>query len=334
MRQTLKHWFIPHLTNNHRPKVLHPSGLTGLIVIFLIFNLGLQGLKYGLAADPRGLILGFASSILPDQIVEQTNSQRAQDGLAPLKLNEELTSAAVAKANHMFAHNYWAHVAPDGTTPWVFIKNAGYAYSVAGENLARDFGDTGSMIEAWMNSTTHRDNIINPKYGQIGVAVVDGILEGAETTLVVQMFGSPISQIPSTTPLAAVVTSAPVSSPAAVMLKVTPTPWPTVNLIAALQPHNLIRQTAAGLPGNFKVAASPLKIIKSAGGLILVILVLVIIYDEYHSRKNHLTRSVGKNWAHLALFAVTLFLLIFISSGQVPQFDHQVNTTSQEANVN
>ena len=93
----------------------------------------------------------------------------------------------------MFTDQYWAHTAPDGTEPWTFMHQMGYQYVVAGENLARDFGQTDEMVSAWLASPTHRANIMNPKYQEIGIAVIDGVLEGYETTLVVQMFGTPPS---------------------------------------------------------------------------------------------------------------------------------------------
>ena len=64
----------------------------------------------------------------------------------------------------MIAKNYWAHNAPDGASPWSFFKNVGYRYLYAGENLARDFGDSASVVNAWMNSPTHRDNLLSGRY--------------------------------------------------------------------------------------------------------------------------------------------------------------------------
>jgi hypothetical protein len=323
MVHTFKHLFTPHHTNNHRPRVLHPSGLASLIVIFVVFNVILQGFKYSLASLPTGLILGYASSILPEQVVTGTNNERTKQELTPLATNQILTEAAAAKANHMFANNYWAHIAPDGTTPWVFIKNAGYTYSVAGENLARDFGDTDSMVKAWMDSPTHKENIMNPKYTEIGVAVVDGVLQGEETTLVVQMFGSPQNRQPKTTEVAA-------KSGKPLSVK---TPLPTLTPVPQiLTPAPLAALSVAG-PSK-TIIFSPLSIIKVVGAAILIILGLVLLYDEYSSRKRHLSRRVGKNWAHLALFAIALLLLSFITSGRVPAKPAGQNAIQEENYVN
>lgn len=118
-----------------------------------------------------------------------------EQGLKPLNLNENLSLAALEKAEDMFSHGYWAHNAPDGTTPWKFIYEADYNYLYAGENLARDFNDSSSVVSAWMKSKTHRDNILNANYQDIGFAVVNGKLNGKETTLVVQMFGAEQSSL-------------------------------------------------------------------------------------------------------------------------------------------
>ncbi len=107
-----------------------------------------------------------------------------------MKLNENLIEAAQQKAADMFAHNYWAHFSPAGRSPWSFITSVGYQYIFAGENLARDFGREEDILKAWMASPTHRDNILNPKYQEVGLAVVDGSLKNSETTLVVQLFGA------------------------------------------------------------------------------------------------------------------------------------------------
>ena len=86
----------------------------------------------------------------------------------------------------MFSKDYWAHNAPDGTTPWVFIKNTGYNYIYAGENLARGFNSASDVINAWMNSPEHRQNVLSPNYQNVGFAVATGTLSGEDTVLVVE----------------------------------------------------------------------------------------------------------------------------------------------------
>ena len=103
-----------------------------------------------------------------------------------------MAEAAREKALNMFKNNYWAHYGPNGETPWQFVLEAGYQYEYAGENLAKNFLFSDGVMEAWMDSETHRENILRDEYTEVGFAVVNGLLEGEETTLVVQMFGAPL----------------------------------------------------------------------------------------------------------------------------------------------
>ncbi|MDD3487301.1 MAG: CAP domain-containing protein [Candidatus Moranbacteria bacterium] len=131
-----------------------------------------------------------ASDITVENIVNLTNKSRFDDGEASLKLNAKLSEAAREKAGDMVANNYFAHTSPAGKTPWVWIDGENYDYNFAGENLAMDFHSAESMQTAWMASPTHRANILNGKYKDVGVAMKDGMLSGHETTVVVVMFGS------------------------------------------------------------------------------------------------------------------------------------------------
>jgi len=108
-------------------------------------------------------------------------------------VNEELNQAAFLKARDMFANNYWAHTSPSGVSPWKWLGDAGYNYDVAGENLAKNYPTADATVSAWMNSETHKANILNNKYQDIGFAVVDGMLDGRDTTLVVAYYGTPAS---------------------------------------------------------------------------------------------------------------------------------------------
>lgn len=111
-------------------------------------------------------------------IIALTNQQRAAAGFKPLAENEKLMASALAKAQDMLQRNYWAHYAPDNTSPWDFIRATGYVYVYAGENLAQGYADDQSVVNAWMQSPEHRKNILDPTFQDIGVAVIDGRLMG------------------------------------------------------------------------------------------------------------------------------------------------------------
>jgi uncharacterized protein YkwD len=328
---TLKHLFTPHYTNNHRAALLKPAGLSVLVGIFLLSQAFISLLKAA-PALPSGFVLGYASNISPDEVVMLTNTKRAEQGLAPLTVSGALTQAAIAKANHMFMHDYWAHIAPDGTTPWTFIRNAGYRYSVAGENLARDFGDSGSMVQAWMDSPTHRDNIVNSKYTEIGIAVVDGKLQGTETTLVVQMFGLPsgaVAQVtaPTQAPQSQAAAPAPIATSIPVALPTSVPELATLETEAeaiAAEPGlsvpeelTLTRITRAEVAGPYDAMLSPLTLTKSVSVSLIAVLLMVLGYDLWALKQHRLPRGVGKNWAHLTFYSIILVIIVAMQQGKV-----------------
>ena len=184
--------FLPQEKNNHRALFLQP-GFLGILIALYLLN---QSFIRSFTIIKPG-VLGYSSEITSKQIFDLTNEERQKNGLSPLYYNSILSESAAKKAQDMFANNYWAHNSPSGKTPWDFFKEAGYTYITAGENLAKDFYDNNSVIKAWMNSPTHKANILNEKYQEIGIGVVNGVLDGVKTTLVVQHFGNPKNQIVS-----------------------------------------------------------------------------------------------------------------------------------------
>jgi len=135
-------------------------------------------------------------TVLTDQgVISQTNSQRAANGLAALKENEKLDSAALAKVQDMFKNQYFEHENPKtGAGPDVLAQNAGYEFILIGENLALgNYADDKALLQAWMDSPGHRANILNKNFQDIGVAVMKGAFEGRTTWLAVQEFGLPLS---------------------------------------------------------------------------------------------------------------------------------------------
>ncbi len=131
----------------------------------------------------------FLADILSSVLIEDTNANRLDDDLPSLKTNSLLTKAAQAKAEDMAANGYFSHTSPSGITPWYWFEKAGYNYSYAGENLAIDFSDSSDVVNAWMNSSGHRQNILNGKFSDIGIGIAKGTYEARETIFIVQMFG-------------------------------------------------------------------------------------------------------------------------------------------------
>lgn len=188
----LKHFFLPHSETHKKAHLISWQALAAYLFIFVFLQFSL-----GFINEVKPGVLGISSGITQQEIVNLTNQQRQKYGLEPLIEDERLNKAAYAKALNMFAENYWAHYSPSGKDPWSFINGAGYQFSYAGENLARNFYTSDEVVKAWMNSPTHKANIINSNYQNIGIAVVEGVLSGQKTTLVVQEFGSPADYVAS-----------------------------------------------------------------------------------------------------------------------------------------
>lgn len=175
---------VPHKANQFRPLAVRRYG----IALVLVFVLSLQ---MGYNAWISGNVLGTEAQITATGLLEATNKERASQGQTSLRLNTELNKAAQLKAKNMFAAQYWAHNAPDGTTPWHWFGVAGYSYAEAGENLAKNFTTSDGVVAAWMASPTHRSNILKAAYEDVGFAVMDGELNGRPTSVVVAMYGAP-----------------------------------------------------------------------------------------------------------------------------------------------
>lgn len=299
------HWFTPHHSNAHKPKILHLDSLS-IIVVGLVLTESLIVMSSRVVPQ----VLGYAANIPPDKIIALTNQERVSHGLNLLKVDSELNQAALAKAGNMFAKNYWAHNAPDGTQPWFFITNSGYQYIRAGENLARDFTDPVSVVAAWMNSPSHRENILNPGYQDIGVAVVDGTLGGVQTTLVVQMFGTKSESAPRTSETAA--RTAPPPSPF-----MTSTPLPSATPLVA----NISTETKPMAAVESTPTAKPLfnsyVITRSLTSTVITILIVALSLDMVLVWRRRILRLSGRSWAHLTFLLAMLVILIIVRVGNI-----------------
>lgn len=122
-------------------------------------------------------------------IINLTNQNRQQLGLTAYNVNNSLMNAAQMKAEDMAKDHYFAHTAPDGTTGWDYINKVDYVYSEAGENLAITNENAQSVINAWLNSPEHRDNMLSSVFSDIGIGMAAyGTYEGHQNTYVIVAF--------------------------------------------------------------------------------------------------------------------------------------------------
>lgn len=308
--ETLRHIFTPHTSNNHRARALHPGSLLFYILLFIFIQQSLQIIH---KFNPD--ILGYATDIRAEELLTYTNQKRQENGLSPLGLDEKLSQAAYNKALDMFNKDYWAHTAPDGATPWKFVIDAGYSYVVAGENLAKNFGYSKDVVEAWMNSPTHKDNILKAEYNDIGYAIVDGKLQGEETTLVVQMFGT------EKTPHLAQQTTQ--TEPETVTA---PTPTAAIATSETAQQGAQTQSTTYGktrvLPYELAgIRYSPILDIRSLKRQIslflLFFLVGTLFIDGYFVYAHKKVRIAGRNWAHIIFLLCILSIIYIVREGSI-----------------
>lgn len=272
--------FIPKEENNFRAKALHINFLTAYLILalFLTFSFRSSGNN----------VLGYATDITVTKLFDLTNQERAKNNILPLTYNEQLSEAASKKAQDMFDKNYWAHFGTNGTTPWQFIIGSGYQYEFAGENLAKNFMFSQGVVDAWMNSQSHKENLLRKDYKDVGFAIVNGMLNGEQTTLVVQMFGTPQT-----------------SSSAKFIKNNTP------QQIQAVPPQQNVLSKTDQQPFNFYYASFNLNI------LFIVFLLLALALDFYFASKMKILKVGGKNIAHFMFAGFILLGMFLIIKGSI-----------------
>lgn len=124
-----------------------------------------------------------------EEVINSINEARQAEGLSPLTYNLKLTVAAQSKADDMVARGYFSHDTPDGVKFWKALNTLGYNYQLAGENLAVHYDSVDSLVDAWLNSPSHRYNIMTAGFTETGIGLAYGDNQGYEGWFVVQIFG-------------------------------------------------------------------------------------------------------------------------------------------------
>jgi len=288
----LHNWFIPHKDTHKKAHLLSWEGLVIYIMLFILLQVGFSIVGYA-----RPGTLGITSSIDQKKLIELTNIEREKLGLSPVSENEALDKAAVLKAQNMFSENYWAHFAPSGKTPWDFILGSGYKFTYAGENLAKNFYGSNEVVSAWMASATHKENLLNPKYQDIGIAVVEGVLNGQKTTLIVQMFGTTESLATRST---FEVAGKQIAIPKQDFLN-------KPDLVAAVSQTKL----------NTGILIDPYLISKTASISVIVFIITLLTVDLLVLRKRGVFRISSHHIAHMALLSLTAGSLFLANPGVI-----------------
>ncbi|MCX7955787.1 MAG: CAP domain-containing protein [Patescibacteria group bacterium] len=282
------HLFIPNEKNNYKAKALHTDFLFIYLIIAVFLTFSFKKINVN-------NVLGFATDITVQKLFELTNKERQKNNLKSLNYNENLSKAAYEKALDMFSKNYWAHFGPNGETPWDFILKNNYQYEYAGENLAKNFLFSNGVVSAWMNSPSHRENILKKEYTDVGFAVVNGILNGEETTLVVQMFANPLNRNIKTNNYLN---------------------ENTKTFVKKYNNYDNQKNVVLAQTTNNKNLLN-WQIVFNSQILFFIFLIIALILDIYFAEKFGIIRIEGKNIAHFIFIFFILISLLIISKGSI-----------------
>ncbi len=322
MRKRLKNHFIPHRGNSYKPHLVR-----GKTVATLAFS---ALLLFGVAFSLKSIVVKYPdllSAVITGVLVDLTNTSRTSQNLSPLAWNPSLSAIAQMKANDMAEKGYFAHVSPDNKSPWYWFAQGGYKFVYAGENLAVNFIDSEDVVDAWMNSPSHRANIMNERFTEIGMAIASGEYKGRDSLFVVQVFGRPASpeqvasvvvseQVASTQDptnnTQAVVSGATAKSEELEVLEENPT-FIAVENSSYTQSGSPSQEVVSQSNLLSQVVASPknlLNIIYIFLGILMFVALLLLTF--IHPGKRH-----KKNIFYVLLFLTFLSLLIYLTTNHL-----------------
>lgn len=233
--EKIKRLILPSKDNNYKSSFLQSNTLLYCVVLLLALKIVITLISINF---PQNI---FFADITKSALETFVNQSRQSAGLPTLTENQALDQAAKLKAQNMMQDQYFDHNSPSGVTPWFWFLKAGYNYKYAGENLAIGFYDSKEVYDAWLNSPSHKANILNPNYTEIGTAILNGFGQN-NTIIVVQEFGTqlPAKQITIKNN----------------NLKVPPQPKPSITAKAPEPPivaNTQVSTGSEGLPNNEKV---------------------------------------------------------------------------------
>lgn len=186
MFKIIKDFLVPTERNQYLPHALSPAMFVVYFVLTIVLVLSPAYVRHLQLANLAG-----NPSFDGEEMVKLINSSRSALSISSLQINQTLVEAAGDKASDIFTKQYFAHVSPENKTPWDFLRGRNYTYNLAGENLAIDYSTATDAHIGFMDSPTHRANILNPLYTEVGVSVTQGIFKGQPSMLVVEYFGRP-----------------------------------------------------------------------------------------------------------------------------------------------
>jgi hypothetical protein len=297
-----------HDKNDDKPYAI--EGMVGVFAFLIVLIFGLSVSTHYVLKSPS------LAAVISSVLIDLTNGDRTEHEARSLTVNPLLTAAAQAKANDMAAKSYFAHVSPDGRNSWSWFRDVGYTFSYAGENLAVDFSDSEDVERAWMNSPTHRANILDANFTEIGIATAQGRYQGRSTTFVVQMFGTPARSALAAAPVRTITSPATPTQPALATTEPAPRAATTSTVatgtpdtVAVTPTTTLVLGTETGAVTATqarwwqRLVASPKTMLRYAYFVLAALILVLLAYTtelEFHQR-------------HMRHVAATLFLFVFMA---------------------
>lgn len=286
-----------------------PYSMGGAVGVFIFAILLVFAFS---ATDAYLLGRGGLAAVVSATLVDLANGDRSSYDVPTLTVNPLLVAVAQAKADDMAAKGYFAHTSPDGKDPWYWYAKEGYSFLYAGENLAVDFNDSGTVNSAWMNSPEHRANLLNARFTQIGIATAEGSFEGHPTTFVVEEFGTPAAAKTATVPAQTVEPSV-ATEPALASAKPAATPAresaaTSAPVLGASAQHPAPSGTLAA-----RAIASPASTLRYAYYLLAALILLVLAYvTRVEFRRHHLHHVAAASVLLVFMAALLLVADLFI----------------------
>lgn len=201
VRESLKHHFVPHAENNYHPQIFHSKRAIFYSLFFIAIKAFVIGFSVFLPFEAY-----MASDVLTAQankILALTNDVRVKEGIPTLDRVVLLDQTASARALDMAENGYFSHAGPDGHTFAYFMKATNHRYVTSGENLAMGFQTANEVVDAWIKSPGHYENLIEPEFKEFGIGISEGVYDGASTIFIAEHFGDLISlqkeSVPTTT---------------------------------------------------------------------------------------------------------------------------------------
>lgn len=318
VRRFAREIFLPSRENDYSPKILGAGNLFWYGFALLALKIAFFSLILFLPST------NYFSAIVSQNLLALINNARQSQNLPALAFNDRLNSAAQLKAEDMLANGYFEHFSPTGISPWQWFKKAGYVYEYAGENLALDFSDTRVVFDAWMQSPTHRANILNPNFREMGLAVESGQLLDHQATLAVLMFGSPqpaktvsvskANQTPAVTPAK---TPKAIATPSVKIS--TPLPSATPRLIPTPAPGSEVLAGNIELGTTLKAETSPEPTEKPGPNLAVSVPVRsTLVLGAFVSKSDELFKSLYLYFTIFLIIALGVNILVKIKIQRWP----------------